>query len=152
MAELLGVRCIIPPNANVGNAVGAIAGNVSATATVLIKPFTGVQSEDEFGEPETADMSDEFPAPEADDDVVDIKMPLIAYTRNMNKIFEGREEAVEWARKAAAAEAEEMARRQGAQGDIAITCKVRDLTGDSKDYEIFLGTEVSATAMGRFGD
>jgi len=43
VARALGTRCVIPENAGVANALGAILGNISATCEIVIKPKYSIE-------------------------------------------------------------------------------------------------------------
>lgn len=131
VAKLLGTKCIIPKEARVGNAVGAVAGNVAASAIVYIKPLTEKADVQETAEGEN------------------VTPRFKTYTRDENKYFFKLAKAIEWASDKAKAEAERMAREQGAVGDIVITVTCSDDMVEANDVDVYMGTTVVATAVGK---
>ncbi len=121
VARLLGTRAVIPEHSGVANAVGAVLGNITATRTVQIAP--------------------QF-------DVGGISGYLV-YGRAENRLFEELEDAKRCAEEEASAAAREEAEERGAVGDISVTVKSTDRSGRAKDDTLYLGTEVTATAVGR---
>ena len=121
VAQALGAKCVIAPNASVANALGAVVGNVTAVTEVEIK---------------------------ADYDIVGIK-GYIVYGKRSTIYADGLEEALSHASQEARECALEEARLRGALGDIAVTVKHNISTGHAKEASILLGARVVATAIGR---
>ena len=123
VAEMLGATAVIPEHFEVANALGAIIGSVAATAAVEIKPNTSA-----FG--------------------------ITGYTvhgPDGAKIFKDMKAASRFA----AAEAERLARAEavsrGAKGDISVTSSIDDDEAAAKNARIYLGTTVTARAVGSAG-
>jgi N-methylhydantoinase A/oxoprolinase/acetone carboxylase beta subunit len=120
VAERLNARLFIPDHAEVRNALGAVVGGVVQSVRVLIQPLLA-------GSVYRAHLPGEV------------------------RVFGHLEEAVECAREEAARKVEELARRAGA-GEAKVEVKREDqILRDrrSQSDEIYLGTEVTATAVGR---
>jgi hypothetical protein len=123
VAEALGTRSVIPENAGVANALGAIVGSIRATRRVEIKPqyssMDGLMGYVVFGESGPIHISDQAAA-------------------------------IEEARKAAREAATEEAIRRGAQGEITVTTDVRISAPKARDgTEVLVGIRVEATAIGK---
>lgn len=122
VAKALGTKCVIPDNAGVANALGAIVGNISATCEIEVSPdfsTTGIKGYYVFGNCQNSYVAD-------------------------------KEQAVEIALKEAKKAAKEEAIRRGALGDIAVTADVVMNSAEIRDKtEIFLGSKIIATAVGR---
>lgn len=121
VAKALKAKCIIPEYAGVANAIGAIAGKVTAVSRVEIRPNT------------------------------DFNMPggFTVFGKEGNCVTEELEEAIRIAGEQAAADAKAEAIRRGAFGEITIRTKVDAHTGYARGHqEIDLGTTVTATAFG----
>ena len=120
VAERLSARLFIPDHAEVRNALGAVVGGVVQTVRVLIQPLLA-------GSVYRAHLPGEV------------------------RVFQQLEEAVACAQDEAARKVEELARRAGAS-EAKVDVKredqvLRDRRGLAD--EIYLGTEVTATAVGR---
>ena len=124
VADALGVRCIIPENSEVANAVGAAVADISAQATVSL--HEGVTDDGDTYYTITAPgMREEYPT---------------------------YEEAVNAAREAAGKMAAEEARRRGALGELTITVGEKARRSADKDGNaVDLGTKICAVATGRMG-
>ncbi len=122
VAEALGTRCVIPPNAGVANALGAIVGSIRVTRRVEIKPqysIDGLNGYVVFSESGAVHTTDQ-------------------------------EAAIEEARKAAREAALEEATRRGARGEIAVSTDVRVSAPKARNgSEILLAIRVEATAIGK---
>ena len=122
VAGALGTRCVIPENAGVANALGAIVGSIRVTRRVEIKPqysIEGISGYVVFGESGVVHTSDQDRAVEA---------------------------AVQAAKEAATAEA----LRRGVQGEIAVTSDVRISAPMTRHgTEVLVGIRVEATAIGK---
>ncbi len=121
VARALGAECIIPPNAGVANAVGAVVGNISAEAEVELRPN------------HTADGIHGY----------------FVCASDRQELIRERPRAAERCRELARELAEEEARKRGVVGDIRITVEAVDrVSTDSKGLSIDLGTRFIATAIG----
>ena len=121
VARALGTRCVVPQNAAVANALGAVVGNICATCTVEVVPDYAVEGIRGY----------------------------VVHCEDKNIVFVTQAQAIE----AAKAEAERMARSQaqkrGAKGDLMVSVEVAHSSAPAKEVVIYLGTKVTATAIGR---
>lgn len=120
VAELLRTELVIPPHAEVASAVGAVAGSVAQRLTALIHPL---------------EASGLFRL-HAPDGVHD---------------FPTVQEAVAYAEKALPTEVEALAQQAGA-GEVEVRMSRRDrraLAASGWEQEVYLGTELVFTAVGR---
>ena len=122
-AELLGTEAIIPKHYEVANALGAIIGGISAEATVEIKPVTSAAGITGY----------------------------IVHGKTGAKKFRKINEAVAFAVKEAEDAAEKEARSRGAKGAVALSNSVTDQKANAKDSPVYLGTAVTARAVGSAG-
>ena len=121
VAKALNVDYIIPEHAEVANALGAIAADIWAKASVLVKPSN-------------------HPT----------EVAYFVYSKHEQQTFETLEEAIEYAKKAAEELAVQEARGQGALGELQITIKEdANIATTAKGDSIFLSTTIIAKAMGR---
>lgn len=121
VAHALGTRCVIPANAGVANALGAVVGNISVTSCVKI----------------------------AVDYAVEGIRGYIVHGKFGTYHTQGLEEAVEAAREDAERSAVEEARLRGAVGDVSVSVEVIREAAHTKDRtEVLLGVSVEATAKG----
>ncbi len=121
VARALGTECIIPPNAGVANAVGAVVGNISAEAEVELRPN------------HTADGIHGY----------------FVCASDRQELVKERSTAAERCRALAKELAEAEARRRGVTGDIRITVEEENRSSvDSKGLSIDLGTRFIGTAIG----
>ncbi|MBC5648987.1 hydantoinase/oxoprolinase family protein [Christensenella tenuis] len=122
VAKALGTKCVIPENAGVANAIGAIVGSVSATATIEVRPNHtpgGIEDYTVLG-------------------------------TEKNTTVDELEEAVQIASEEAAAAAKAEARRRGVLGKVDIHVEVMNHSSTLKGNMTFdLGTTVTATASGK---
>lgn len=123
VAALLGTNCVIPEHYEVANALGAVIGNVSASYSVEIKPYTT---------PEGCQV-------------------LMVYGPQENRAFEELEDAEAFARMLAGEAAQEEARRRGAHGEVAVHYTVRQNEGEARDGMVYFGTTVTAQAVASGG-
>lgn len=128
VAEKLGTRCVIPPEAAVANALGALVGHISAAVTAEIEPFISESGQDQFR----------------------------IYTSRQHFTAVEEEEAIKIALKTAEEEAVAEARRRGAAGELTITSRVEPVmakVGHSliDVQEICVCTHVTVTAAGGTG-
>lgn len=127
VAQALGAPCIIPENAAVANALGAVTGRVSATVSAEI-----------------------IMAGETEDDGYYVCTPR-------QRLFAATyEEAVHTALEACREEAREEAVRRGARGEILVTAEETPLTARVGQeainaQELFLSSRITATASGSAG-
>ncbi|MBR3556127.1 MAG: hydantoinase/oxoprolinase family protein [Oscillospiraceae bacterium] len=121
VARALGAECIIPPNAGVANAVGAVVGNISAEAEVELRPN------------HTADGIHGY----------------FVCASDRQELIKDKEKAVARCRELAVELAREEARKRGVVGDIRVTVEAEERTSiDSKGLSIDLGTRFIGTAIG----
>lgn len=120
VAEKLGAECILPEHAEVANAVGAAAAGFSARAKVPVQPLRGdMGSTDGYA----------------------------VYAADETRTFEEMEDALAFARQAAAAQAEREARRHGADGPLNIVVRDDARTASSRyGTPVDLGVTVIADA------
>ena len=128
VAEKLGTRCVIPPEAAVANALGALVGHIAAAVTAEIEPFISESGQDQFR----------------------------IYTSQQHFTAVEEEEAIKIALKTAEEEAVAEARRRGAAGELIITSRVEPVmakVGHSliDVQEICVCTHVTVTAAGGAG-
>ena len=122
VARALNTTCIIPENASVANALGAILGNISATHEIAIKPQYSIEGISGY----------------------------MVFGQSHDSLVPGKEEAIEIGLQEARAAARDEAMRRGASGDITMTSRVNMSAAHARDKsEILLGITVSATAIGR---
>ena len=121
VARALGAECIIPPNAGVANAVGAVVGNISAEVEVELRPN------------HTADGIHGY----------------FVCASDRQELIRERPKAEERCRELAALLAREEARKRGVVGDIRVSVEAADQRSiDSKGLSIDLGTRFIGTAIG----
>jgi len=123
VAKLLGTHAVIPEHYEVANALGAIMGSVSASHSVEIKPNNSAKG-------------------------------ITGYTvfgNSENRVFKKMEDAITYA----IAEAEEGAKaealKRGATGKLTVTSDVHSNDAEAKECMIYLGTTVTARAVGAAG-
>jgi hypothetical protein len=123
VANTLGTKAVIPEHFEVANALGAIAGSVSASTTVDIRPnyaASGITGYTVSGRDET-------------------------------KVFDYIRNAEEYAAAEAEAGALAEATRRGARGEINVTCKLIADEADTGEFRVYLGTRAVALAVGSAG-
>jgi N-methylhydantoinase A/oxoprolinase/acetone carboxylase beta subunit len=121
VARALGAECIIPPNAGVANAVGAVVGNISAEAEVELRPN------------HTADGIHGY----------------FVRASDRQELVKDRTAAAERCRVLASELAVEEARKRGVVGDIRVTVEEEaQITTDSKGLSVDLGARFIGTAIG----
>ncbi|MBR4691477.1 MAG: hydantoinase/oxoprolinase family protein [Oscillospiraceae bacterium] len=121
VARALGAECIIPPNAGVANAVGAVVGNISAEVEVELRPN------------HTADGIHGY----------------FVRASDRQELVKDRKQAAERCRLLAAQLAREEAKKRGVTGDIRVTVESEDQQStDAKGLSVDLGTLFTATAIG----
>lgn len=121
VAKALGTECVIPPNAHVANAVGAVVGNISATVEVEIRP--NYEADGIHG--------------------------YYVCSSEEQKLFVKRIDAEVYAREAAERLAVEEAHRRGVMGDIRVSVEeAKNVSQDSKGSKLDLGSLFTGTAIG----
>lgn len=123
VAALLGTRAVFPEHYEVANALGAVIGNASASCSVNIRPNSSAEGATGYTVYGTGG------------------------TRSFDELEDAEAYAVAEAKKAA----REKAVRHGAAGKIAVTCEIQPQEANSKLGTIYLGTTVTATAVGAMG-
>ncbi|MFO7637626.1 MAG: hydantoinase/oxoprolinase family protein [Clostridia bacterium] len=125
VAKALGTKCIIPKDAPVANALGAIVGNIMVKKEVRILPeysATGITG-------------------------------YIVFLTEGNRYVKTYEEALEIAQDIVRVDSKAQARHMGAVGEIIVKTQIVTSTGTfTKDMEkgsVLLETLVSATALGK---
>ena len=123
VAKMLGTNAVIPEHYEVANALGAIIGSISATYSVEIKPNNN--SEGTTG--------------------------YTVFGNNENKIFKEMADAVDYAVTEAKEGAETEAVKRGATGKLTVTSDINKHDAEARDCTIYLGTTVTARAVGAVG-
>ncbi|MDF2685219.1 MAG: dihydropyrimidinase [Clostridia bacterium] len=118
VAERLGTKYIIPENAGVAIAIGALIGNISVNCNVEIKPELYAEG----------------------------TVNYIIYGKNKNHKVEDLEKAIETAKQEVYEYLVTESKNRGAQGDLNITYEIFNNEAQAKDNDIYLGTIVSGTA------
>jgi N-methylhydantoinase A/oxoprolinase/acetone carboxylase beta subunit len=126
VADALHTRLAIPAHAEVANAVGAVVGSVMQSVCVLVAPL-GEEREASDGA-----------APSG------YRVHLSEEVRD----FAALEPALQFARQEASAQAEALASRAGA-ASVQVTLAQVDHCVEVSGDQLFLGSEVTATATGR---
>ena len=122
VAKALGTRCVIPENAGVANALGAVVGNIAVTCEIEVKPEYSLAGIGGY----------------------------LVYGKSQNSHADYQDEAVAIALNEAETAAREEAIRRGASGDISVTSEVKTNTAETVNKtEILLGIKVIAKAVGR---
>ncbi len=120
VAKALGTRCIIPDNAGVANAVGAVVGNINAEVRVEVRPNHtpgGIQG-------------------------------FFVTSPSESKMIWARADAVSEAMEIAESLARVEAKKRGIIGEITVRIRTEDRVGSAMRGTVDLGTEVIATAIG----
>ena len=120
VAKALGTRCIIPDNAGVANAVGAVVGNINAQVRIEVRPNHtpgGIEG-------------------------------YFVCAPSETKMIWARRDAVDAALELADTLAREEARKRGIIGEITVRITTEDKLGSAMRGTVDLGTEVIATAIG----
>jgi len=122
VARALGVKCVIPENSEVANAVGAVVADVSARTAVNIRAEYTYEG----------------------------NRCWILTAPGVRLSVDKYEKAIAEAKRIAEAQAEEEARRRGALGEVSVVSEVKEHhTSDKDGAMVDLGTEVIARATGR---
>lgn len=120
VAKALGTDCVIPENAGVANAVGAVVGNINAEVRVEVRPNHtpgGIEG-------------------------------YFVCAPSETKMIWVRRDAVDAAVEMADALARQEAKKRGIIGEITVRIRTEDKTGSATRGKVDLGTEVIATAIG----
>lgn len=121
VASLLGTTAVIPEHASVANAIGAIVGNISATACAELKPnYEG-----------------------------DIISGFRVITTSHSIFCPEYEDALNYARDSAKTIAISQAKEQGAVGSLSISFKSERKEADIAGSALFLNEIIYATATGK---
>jgi N-methylhydantoinase A/oxoprolinase/acetone carboxylase beta subunit len=122
VAAALHTRCVIPENAGVANALGAILGNITATSEIVVKPQYDIGGLNGY----------------------------IVFGKTHNSRVDTQEEATTIALREAEAEARAEAARRGATGDITVRSRAAASAASAADgSELVLSIKAVATAIGR---
>ncbi|MCL2771745.1 MAG: hydantoinase/oxoprolinase family protein [Oscillospiraceae bacterium] len=125
VAKRLGVKCVIPGNAGVANAVGAVMGNITVSCDIEVKPVYGSGGLEEY----------------------------IVFGKSGNLHGTDYAKAIEFATAEAEKYAYEEAIRRGAVGNITVKSKVVENNAKLRGNSGFLlNTAVNATAVGRISN
>lgn len=120
VAEMLGTQVVIPENYEVANALGAIVGSVGTSCSIEVKPGSDASGASGY----------------------------MVFGNDYNVFFDEQEDAVAFA----ASEAEERARaeaeKRGARGEVEISVKTHTNNASARDSTVYLGTTVTAYAVG----
>ncbi len=121
VAQAMGAECVIPPNAGVANAVGAVVGNITAYVEVELLPnYTAGGIEGYF-----------------------------VKASDRQEIFKDRKDAEARCQVIAMELARQEALRRGVTGEIRVTVEVSDRgVPDSKGNRVDLGSTFTGIAMG----
>ena len=115
---------MIPENAGVANALGAVLGNITATCEIMIKPQYSVEGIQGY----------------------------IVFGKSGNSYVVDKNEAIEIGLREARAEASNEAVRRGASGDITLTSRVIMNGAKASDKtEVLFGITAVAMAIGGVG-
>ena len=121
VAKYLGTKAVFPKHYEVANALGAIVGNVHASAFVEIRPVSHVSG----------------------------KGGYMVFAASDAKIFKKIKDAEKFAEEEAKKSARQEAIKRGAQGDITVTCKIETQEVEAGDGStVYLASKVVADAVG----
>lgn len=122
VAKALGTRYVVPKEAGVANALGAVIGNIRAVCAIEVRPEYSVSGITGY----------------------------IVFGKDHNTVTQSREEAMDKAADEAKKAAASEALKRGATGDITFNMGVSDNVALTKENaEVYLGSIVSCTAYGR---
>ena len=121
VARALGAECVIPPNAGVANAVGAVVGNISVDVEVELRP----------------------------NHAADGIHGYFVFASDRQELLPDRKQAEARCRALAEELARKEAHRRGVTGDVRVSVAAENrATADSKGATVDLGTLFTATAIG----
>ena len=123
VAQMLGTKSVIPPHSEVANALGAVAGNITATQTVEIRSQI----------------------------LKDGREGYAVFASEERTLFEELPQAEEFALKEAEKAARTEALRRGVTGEVTVESRVIRDVGSAMGGEIFLGSRAVAQAVGSIG-
>ena len=123
VAKMLGARSMVPEHYEVANALGAVMGSVSASCSVEVSP--NIESDGPAG--------------------------YTAFGNNEKRVFKEMEDAIGFAVSEAKKGAKAEAARRGASGNVAVTLDIDTHEAEAKDCVVYLGTTVTARAVGTIG-
>lgn len=120
VAKMLGTHAVIPEHYEVANALGAVIGSIGATCEIEIQPLTKDDGEELF----------------------------VVYGSEKTASFEELDEAIAYAKAEAEQKSREEAKKRGATGELTVTAEVKHNNAEAYDCTIYLGTTVTAKAIG----
>lgn len=123
VASKLGAKSVIPPHSEVANALGAIAGNITAEESIEIRSQTLENGNQGYA----------------------------VFASEKKVLFEDLEQAEAFALTEAEQAAREEAVRRGVKGDITVKSHVIRDTGSAMGASIYLGSRAVAQAVGSIG-
>ena len=123
VADALGTRAVVAEHYEVANALGAIIGSITATASVAIRPALDEDEAECFH----------------------------VFARDGRQQFYTMEEAEAFAAEEAKLAAAEEAKRRGAHGELTVTCARKANEAPARDCVIYMGTDMVAQAVGQAG-
>lgn len=124
VARALGTTCLIPEHAGVANALGAIVGNVCATAEIRVEAYRPGEEFERY----------------------------IVYGREQNSVVDGFPAAEKLAAAEAETAARQEAYRRGAVGELSVSVELINNTVLAlDDIEVFIELKAIARAVGRVG-
>ena len=123
VAKMLGTSAIIPTHYEVANALGAVMGSVSATRTVEIAPINSAVGITGY----------------------------TAYGMDQSTTFEQLDDAIAHSKTEAEKAAIAEAKLRGATGELTVTIDVENNEAQAKESKVYLGTKITARAVGAVG-
>jgi len=122
VAELLGTKAVIPGQAAVANALGAIAGQIVTRVQVkIVADYKGM-----------------------------VFNGFSVFEGTQQHLFRGYEEAEEYAKGLAERQVRELAKRRGIAGDPEVSIWVEKMESDAGSHVILFESKVQASVMGQF--
>jgi len=123
VAKMLGTKSVIPKYHEVANALGAIVGSINASFSVEIKPNNNAEGTTGY----------------------------TVFGKDISKVFEKMEDALSYAKAEAEEGAKTEAINRGATGKLTVTLDMHRDEAESRDGTVYLGTIVTARAVGAVG-
>jgi N-methylhydantoinase A/oxoprolinase/acetone carboxylase beta subunit len=123
VAAMLGTRSVFPKHYEVANALGAVFASVSASFSVEINPINDAMGTSGY----------------------------TVYGISENKVFTRLDDAVNYAAEVAVEGAKIEALKRGATGKLTVTKDIMTNEAEARDCLIYLGTTVTAKAVGSIG-